>query len=95
MSNFFDQLGDALKRTVDSVSADVSVAAEEQKVREQYQALGKLYYHAIRTGKPLEGIDFADRCRKIDASLARIRDLKERKNVTDPFAEDTDFETVD
>ena len=95
MANFFDQLGDAVKRAADSVVSDVSVAAEEQKVREYYQALGKLYYHAIRAGKPLEGIDFADRCRKIDASLSRIRDLKAHKNVTEPYAEDSDFETVD
>ena len=95
MANFFDQLGDAVKRAADSVVSDVSVAAEELKVREHYQALGKLYYHAIRAGKPLEGIDFADRCRKIDASLSRIRDLKAHKNVTEPYAEDSDFETVD
>ena len=95
MANFFDQLGDAVKRAADSVVSDVSVAVEEQKVREHYQALGKLYYHAIRAGKPLEGIDFADRCRKIDASLSRIRDLKAHKNVTEPYADDSDYETVD
>ena len=95
MANFFDQLGDAVKRAADSVVSDVSVAAEEQKVREHYQAQGKLYYHAIRAGKPLEGIDFADRCRKIDASLSRIRDLKAHKNVTEPYADDSDYETVD
>ena len=95
MNNFFDQLGSAVKRAADSVVTDVNVAAEEQKIREQYQALGKLYYHAIRAGKPLEGMEFADKCRKIDASLRRIKDLKAQKDVTEPYADEEDFETVE
>ena len=95
IESFFNKVGAVARRTADAVANDVNIAAEEQKVREHYQALGKLYYHAIRAGKPLEGIDFADRCRKIDASLSRIRDLKAHKNVTEPYADDSDFETVD
>ena len=94
MNDFFDKLGAAAKRAADTVSVEVNVASEEQKIREAYQALGKLYYQASREGKELNGPDFADQCRKVDASIKRIKELKDRKNVTgDAYAED--FVTVD
>lgn len=96
MNDFFDKLGAAAKRAAGTVSTEVSIAAEEQKVREAYQALGKLYYQASRTGKEPAGLAFADQCRRIDASLKRIRELRDSKNVaSDPCAEDEDFVDVD
>ena len=95
MSDFFDRLAAAAKRAADSVSTEVSVAAEEQKVKEAYQALGKLYYNAVRTGTDLTGADFADQCRRIEASIRRIKELKDRKDVTGTYADDEDFVDVD
>ena len=97
MSDFdslFDKIGSAAKRAADSVSANVSIAAEEQKIREASQAIGKLYYKAKRGGKELDGPDFADQCRRIDACLKRIDELKSRKDVAG-YAYDEDFVDVD
>ena len=94
MSDFFDRLAAAAKRAADSVSTEVSVAAEEQRIKEAYQALGKLYYNAARSGAELNGPDFADHCRRIDASLRRIKELKDRKDVTSTYADDEDFVDV-
>ena len=53
MNDFFDKLSAAARRTADTVSAEFNVAAEEQKIRESYQALGKLYFRANgRAGRP-------------------------------------------
>ena len=95
MNELFDKLGAAAKRAANAVSTEVSVAAEEQKIREAYQALGKLYFKVKRTGGELDGIDFADQCRKVEASIKRINELKRSKNVTDLYADEEDFVTVD
>ena len=95
MNDFFDKLGAAAKRAANTVSTEVSVAAEEQKIREQYQALGKLYFRAKRTGQPTDGLEFADCCRNIEASLKRINQLKSARNVSDVYADEDDFVTVD
>ena len=95
MNELFDKLGAAAKRAANAVTTEVSVAAEEQKIREAYQALGKLYFKAKRTGGELDGIEFADQCRKVEASIKRINELKRSKNVTDLYADEEDFVTVD
>lgn len=96
MSDFFDKLSAAAKRAADTVSTEVSVAAEEQKIREAYQALGKLYYQASREGKDLTGEEFTAQIARVDAAIHRIKELKNRKNVTpDVVADDEDFVTVE
>ena len=95
MNDFFDKLGAAARRAADSVTTEVNVAAEEQKIKEAYQALGKLYYQADRTGAEPNGPDFADQCRRIDASLKRIKELKDSRNVAEPYAQEEDFVTVE
>lgn len=95
MNDFFDKLGAAAKRAANTVSTEVSVAAEEQKVREAYQALGKLYFQAKRTGKELTGEQFDEQCAKVEASLKRINELKNNKDVTGVYAEEEDFVTVE
>ena len=96
MNEFLSKLGAAAKRAADTVSTEVSVAAEEQKIREAYQALGKLCYQANKESKALGGEEFDAQYAKVDAAMARIKELKDRKNVTsDPVADDEDFVTVE
>ena len=95
MNELFDKLGAAAKRAANAVSTEVSIVAEEQKLREAYQALGKLYFKAKRTGGALDGIEFADQCRKVESSLKRINELKRSQNVADLYADEEDFVTVD
>lgn len=96
MNEFFDKLGAAAKRAADSVGTEVNVAAEEQKIRSAYQALGKLYYKATQENKDLTGAEFAEQCAKVDAALKRIRELRDHKDVTgETYADEEDFVTVE
>ena len=96
MNEFLSKLGAAAKRAADTVSTEVSVAAEEQKIREAYQALGKLCYQANKEGKELNAESCQAHFAKVDAAMARIKELKARKNVTvDVVADDEDFVTVE
>ncbi len=103
MHEFFDKLGAAARRAAGNVANEVNVAAEKQKLSDCYKDLGKLCYQALKRG---EKPDFADEVAKIDATLKRIGELQERRNVTDvdvpaeehkaePTAEEPDFVVVD
>ena len=91
MNDFFDTLSAAAKRAADTVSTEVSVAAEEQKVREAYQAIGKLYYQAVKKGAEPTGAEFTELCAKAEAGLKRVAELKAQKNVSDVTAGEEDF----
>lgn len=96
MNEFLSKLGAAAKRAADTVSTEVSVAAEEQKIREAYQAIGKLCYQSNKEGKEVGAELFAEHFAKVDAAMTRIKELKDRKNVTaDVVADDEDFVTVE
>lgn len=108
MTDFLDKLGAAARRAADTVSTEVSIAAQEQRIRESYQALGKLCYQAAREGKELGGAEFAEYYAKIDGCMERIAELRASKNVTvepaaqapaetpsDVTAEETDFVLVE
>ena len=69
MGDFFSDLGNAARRMVSGVSAEVSVAALEQKVKDSQRILGQLYYKAISQGQAPEGPEF-------DAQVANIRRLQ-------------------
>ena len=96
MNDFFDKLGAAVKQAANSVSTQVSVAAEEQKLRECYQALGKLCYKCSKTGLDASGAEFDELYSRIDAGLKRIKQLQEQANVDPaPYADAEDFVDAD
>lgn len=81
MNDFFDKLGAAAHRIADNVSTEVSIAAQQQKVREAYIALGKLYYQSTQAGYQPQGPAFDEQVRRATGALARIRQLREAKQV--------------
>ena len=92
MNDFFDRLGAAAKRAAGSVSTEINVAAEEQKIKECYVSLGKLCYNAAKSGLDASGAEFDELYSRIDASNERIRQLRDQNQVTaEPYAEDADF----
>ena len=95
MNEFFDKLGAAARRAADTVTTEVNVAAQEQKIKEAYQALGKLYYQAVSNGTEKGGAEFDELCGRIEASLKRIKELKANKSVTETYAQEEDFVSVD
>ena len=107
MHDFFDKLGYAAKRAAKNVASEVSAAALKQQLSDSYRDLGKLCYQVMKRG---ETPDFPAEVAKIDALLASIAALKDRRNVTDvqtepkvtvepamdvPEAAETDFVIVE
>ena len=83
MSDFFDKLSAVARRTVDTVSTDVSIAAHEQRLREHYQAIGKLYCQYVSSGMVPEGHEFDEKLAAAATELERISQLKAHKEVVD------------
>lgn len=81
MSDFFDNLGAAAKRTAGKVNTQVAIAAQEQKAKDAYQILGKLYYQAIQAGAAPEGPDFDRAIAQAKNALDRINQLRAQENV--------------
>ena len=83
MSDFFDDLGKAVRRVANNVSTEVSVAAQEQRLREAYQALGRLCYESAQAGKVLQGEEYDAQVAKIHALIESINETRRSQNVTD------------
>jgi hypothetical protein len=83
MSNFFDDLGKAVTRAANSVSTEINVAAQEQRLRETYQALGRLYYEAVQAGQAAQGPEFDAQMAKINDLQEAIRQTRRNQNVAD------------
>ena len=94
MSDLFEKLGAAAKQTANNVGLQVNIASEQQKIRNAYQVLGKLYYQAVRRGQKPRGPEFDDQVDRIDESCRKIRELKYRKTVV-PMEDDLDFIDLD
>lgn len=80
MNDLLDKLSYATKRVAKNVAHEVNVAAHKQLLSDSYRDLGKLCYQAMKRG---ETPDFPEEVAKIDAALAHITALKNRRNVTD------------
>ena len=88
MSDFFSDLEHAVRRMASSVSSEVSLAAQEQKVKEAFQTLGRMYYKAVQQGRTPEGADFDAQTAKIRAMLANINETRRNQNVSGDEFED-------
>ena len=88
MSDFWSDLGAAVKKAANDVSTEVSVAGKEQKLKEQFLLLGKMHYQAVRQGKPLDSVEFSAQMEKISLLQQEIRDLRDASRIPT----DADFE---
>lgn len=82
MSDFFDDLGNAFRRVANSVSTEVSVAAQEQKVKDAYHTLGRMYYQAVQQGKSVTGAEFDAQTAKIRELMDSIKEARRNQNVS-------------
>lgn len=97
MSNFDDFLNRAgsvaqtaaaaTKRAATTAKLSISIAAEEDKVKTAYQAIGKLYYQDKLSGTAPSGPAYDEQLERIEAALHRIGELRSQKNV-DPQSEE-------
>ncbi len=82
MSDFFNDLGKAVQRVASNVGTEVSVAAKEQKVKDAYQTLGRMYYEAARQGDAPYGEKFDAQVSRIQALLEEIQTQRKNQKVS-------------
>lgn len=81
MSDFLNKLGDVTRHAANKVGTELNIVAHEQRAREAYQALGKLYYNYVSSGLEPEGEVFDQKVAKITEELNRIKELRSQKTV--------------
>lgn len=81
MNEFVDDVTLAVKRAVTNVSTGISVAAQQQRVKETYEAIGKLYCQTVGEGKEPTGEQFDAQVRHVNELLEQIRVAKENRSV--------------
>ncbi len=83
--------------------ANISIYAEEDKVKKAEQQLGKLYYRDYAVGEEMDTAEYLPWCQKIDESKqlieelrAYIDELKATQDEAEPVtADDADFVSAD
>lgn len=95
-SEVLGTMAGAATRAAGAAKTSVNVCAEEDKIRTAYQNLGKLYYRDSKAGNPLSGPEYDREIGKIEASFARIRELKNQDSVTpeEKKPEESEFEEL-
>ena len=80
--------------------ANISIYAEEDKVKKAEIELGKLYYRDYAVGEELDTAEYLPWCQKIDESKKAIAELKDyiasvrTEEAEEPEAENADFDIV-
>ena len=74
----------ATKRAANSAKLSIAIAAEEEKVKAAYQAIGKLYYQDRISAAAPAGPAYDEQVGRIDAALQRIGELRSQRDVTSP-----------
>ena len=88
MADFFNQLGAAVRKMTADVSAEISIAAKEQKLRERYQALGRMYYRAVKEDQIPVTEELAEEVNQISALQQEISRMKYNQRAV----HESDFE---
>ena len=81
MSDFLNKLGDVTRHAANKVGTELNIVAHEQRAREAYQALGRLYYNYVSSGLAPEGEVFDEKMEKIAGELKRIKELRSQKST--------------
>ena len=81
MSEFWGDLGKALHRAADTVTTEVSVTAQEQRVKDAYEAIGRLYCQAVSEGKEPTGEAFDQQVRQVNLLREKIRRIRQNQKV--------------
>lgn len=79
MNDFLNKLGAVAKNVANAAGTELNIAVHEQRLRENYQALGKLYYHYVSSGLLPEGEAFDEKMAAVTAELNQIRELRSQK----------------
>ena len=84
LSNLCDMAGEAAqvaakktKKLAEIAKANVSIYAEEDKIKKAEAELGKLYYRDYAVGEEMDTAEYLPWCQKIDESKQTIADLQD------------------
>ena len=80
----------ATKRAASSAKLSIAIAAEEEKVRSAYQAIGKLHHQDKIAGAVAAGPAYDEQLDRINAALRRIGELRSQRDVTAPPPPETE-----
>ena len=81
------------KKLAEIAKANVSVYAEEDKIKKAEAELGKLYYRDYVVGEEMDTAEYLPWCQKIDEAKQTIADL--RDYIDELKAEQVDMEVED
>ena len=81
MSEFLNKLESVARHAANRVGTEVNIVTHEQRAREAYQALGKLYYNYVSSGLAPEGDAFDEKMAVIAKELKQIRELRSQRSA--------------
>ena len=81
MNEFVSKLGAVTRHAANKVGTELNIVAHEQRAKEAYQALGKLYYNYVSSGLQPEGQAFDEKMEVIAEELKRIKELRSQKSA--------------
>ncbi len=71
----------ATKRGLSNAKLSISIAAEEDKIKTAYTAIGQRYFQDVQSGMEPEGPFYQEQMRRIRESGKRIAELKALRQV--------------
>ena len=81
------------KKMAEIAKANVSIYAEEDKIKKAEAELGKLYYRDYAVGEEMDSAEYLPWCQKIDEAKQTIADL--RDYIEELKAEQVEMEVED
>ena len=100
LSNLCEKAGEAAqvaakktKKLAEIAKANVSIYAEEDKIKKAEAELGKLYYRDFAVGEEMDAAEYLPWCQKIDEAKQTIADLQDY--IEELKAEQVEMETED
>ena len=81
MNEFLNKVGAAARTAADAVGTELNIASHEQRVRNAYRDLGKLYYNYVSSGMQPEGDGFDEKMAVIEAELKKIKELRAQRSA--------------
>ena len=74
--DFLTSAAGTAKRLAHSAKKNVNILAEEDKIKDAYREIGRLYCEAIHSGAPLTGPAYDRQLDIIEAAQERVEELK-------------------
>ena len=81
MDDFLNKLGAMARKAADQVNTDLTIAQLEQKLKDAYQALGRVCYRMLSDNEMPEGDEVQRHLQTIASLQQQLQDLKVKRAV--------------